>query len=91
MQVPTQILCQALAAAARDKGCQLSNDERAAVYAVALREALRQRFLAVIRLAGYRGDAPESICAEWLDKYMADIPAFEAMLERYEKADGDPD
>ena len=55
------------------------------------REELRVRFLNVIRLAGYKGDAPESICNEYLDKYMQDVLAFIKMLEEYERNDGDPD
>ena len=94
-RTPTQIepakLFAALSAAARDKGRPLSDGEKAAVNREVLCQALRARFLNVIRLAGYREGAPEAICNEWLPKYMADIPAFETMLTSYELADGDPD
>jgi hypothetical protein len=55
------------------------------------REALRIRFLNVIRLAGYKEGAPEAICNEWLDKYIQDVPAFVKMLEDYERNNGYPD
>lgn len=55
------------------------------------REELRARFLNVIRLAGYKGEAPEAICAEWFDKYMQDVPKFIAMMQEYERTNGDPD
>ncbi len=54
------------------------------------REALRSRFLAVIKLAGYKGDAPKSICNEWFDKLMTDVPGFIKMMEEYERSNGDP-
>jgi hypothetical protein len=37
------------------------------------------------------GAAPEAICTEWFDKYMENIPEFVAMLEDYEKNEGDPE
>jgi hypothetical protein len=55
------------------------------------REHLRERFLNVIRMAGYRDGAPESICNEWFDKYMENVPEFIKMMEDYERHDGDPD
>ena len=54
-------------------------------------EQLRERFRKVIIGAGYSGDAPGAILAEWFDKYIVDIPKFEAMLERYENNDYDPE
>ena len=56
------------------------------------REQLRDRFLNVIRLAGYTSPGvAESICEAWLDKLMAKgIPGFIKMLEDYEREDGDP-
>jgi hypothetical protein len=54
------------------------------------REALRLRFLNVIRLAGYTGPAPERICGEYFDKYMENVPEFVKMLEEYERTYGDP-
>ena len=60
-------------------------------YCLRYREDLRQRFLAVIRLAGYGPNAAEGILAEWFDKYMTDIPGFEAMLKEYEDSNGHPD
>ena len=55
------------------------------------RENLRERFLNVIRLAGYQDGAPEKICSEWFDKYMENVPEFIKMMENYERNDGDPD
>jgi hypothetical protein len=85
----------ALRAAAQAKGKPLSEAERDAVYAslkaAHSRDVLRERFLKVIRGAGYVNDAPERICAEYLDEYMKDVPAFIAMMEDYEKNDYDPD
>lgn len=55
------------------------------------REELRVRFLNVIRLAGYTGDAPEQICNEWLDKQIQKgIPDFIKMMEDYEAQYSDP-
>lgn len=64
------------------------NKSCAAAYS---RETLRERFLNVIRGAGYVGDAPEIICAEHLDEYMKDIPSFVNMLVDYELNDYDPE
>lgn len=78
-------LFNALSAAARAKGSPLSDAEKAAVVKGQSREYWRVRFLNVIKGAGYRGEAPESICAVWLDKLMQDMPKFEAMLVDYEQ------
>lgn len=86
-----QVLLAALGAAARRKGSPLTASEMAAVEKGCQREVLRLRFIAVIRGAGYKNDAPERICAEYLDEYMKDIPKFVAMLEDYEKNDFDPE
>jgi len=79
------------AAAKANGGRPLSAEQRDTVLRGHTREALRARFINVIRGAGYKGDAPERICAEWLDRYMADIPSFISMLEDYEKHNYDPD
>jgi hypothetical protein len=55
------------------------------------REVLRVRFLNVIALAGYKGEAPERICEEWFEKLMQDVPNFIKMMEEYERSNGDPD
>jgi hypothetical protein len=81
----------ALRAAAQKKGAPLSEAEVKAAYSGCQREALRIRFTNVIRGAGYLNDAPERICAEYLDKYMLDIPSFIKMMEDYERNDYDPD
>jgi len=52
------------------------------------REQLRQRFINVIRGAGYTH--PEVICEEWFEKYMAgDVSKFVEMLVQYETGHGD--
>lgn len=88
------VLFNALSAAAQAKGAPLSDAERATiarqVQTAMTRETLRLRFINVIKLAGYKGAAPESICAEYLDRYMQDVPKFISMLERYESSRGDP-
>lgn len=93
--VDNAALFNALSAAAQRKGKPLSDAERIAIVREIekghTREVLRERFLNVIRLAGYREGAPESICNEYLDRYMADIPGFIKMLESYERNYGDPD
>jgi hypothetical protein len=80
---------EALREAAQRKGSPLSDEEKRAVYRdweiVARREELRERFLKVIRLAGYHDGAPEKICNEYLDEYMKNIPEFVAMMEDYER------
>jgi hypothetical protein len=48
------------------------------------REALRERFRKVIIMAGYKGEAPDKILAEYFDTYMEDVPKFIKMLEEYE-------
>lgn len=48
------------------------------------RANLEQRFIKVIRGAGYVNDALERICAEHIDAYMKNIPEFIKMLEEYE-------
>ena len=53
------------------------------------KEVLRKRFHAVILGAGYSEKAAQSILAEWHDKYCEDYPKYEAMLQRYERGDGD--
>lgn len=92
------IYFQALSTAARAKGKPLNDGEVAAIkrrleqpIPIYDKEALRLRFIAVIRGAGYTGDAPERICAEHIDKYMEDVPGFIAMMEDYEKNDYDPE
>lgn len=73
--------------AAQAKGSPLSQAELDQVN----RKYLRERFLNVIRLAGYIEGAPESICNKWFDKLIAKgIPEFEAMCKSYEDSDGDP-
>jgi hypothetical protein len=83
-RITTEVYLAALRAAAQSKGAPLDDWEKAQVFKAAQREALRQRFLNVIRLAGYKGNAPEEICAEYLDNYMQNVPEFEAMLKEYE-------
>lgn len=53
-------------------------------------EQLRQRFRAVIIGAGYSGEAPDRILAEYFPQYIEDIPAFEKMLAEYEQDGHDP-
>lgn len=78
------ILLAALAKAAQEKKRPLSNAERDAVIKGMRREELGARFLNVIHLAGYTDG--RKIRDEWLDKYMQDIPKFEAMMLEYETA-----
>lgn len=75
----------ALRDAAARVGRPLRQHEIDAVNNNSTRATLRLRFLNVIRLAGYRENAPERICNEHLDEYMKDIPSFVKMLEDYER------
>jgi len=83
MQQMTPEVLNALSAAAHAKGGPLTDAEREAVYRGHTRAALRERFLKVIRGAGYSDGI--SILNEYFDQYMADIPNFVKMLEEYEK------
>lgn len=85
----SQQLLSALFKAAAKKGTPLSSQEREDVHkSLFSREALSERFLNVIRMAGYPDG--RTIRDEWLDKYMTDIPKFVRMLESYEQSNGDP-
>lgn len=84
MNMTPEVLA-ALSEAARLKGSPLNDAERAAVYGVMQKDYWRVRFTNVIRGAGYKNDAPERICAEYLDEYLKDLPSFRAMLEEYER------
>ncbi len=56
------------------------------------RETLQARFLNVRRGAGYTSEGvAEKICAEHLDEYMKNVPAFVKMLLSYELNDYDPE
>jgi hypothetical protein len=45
----------------------------------------------VVLLAGYTEDYAQKVVAEHFDKYMEDVPAFEAMMKSYEDNQGDPE
>lgn len=90
MQIPQHILIAELQAAAKAAGRPLTTAEQQAAHTRCLRAALRERFINVIKLAGYKNNAPESICNEYLDRYMANVPEFVKMLEDYERNYGDP-
>ncbi len=56
------------------------------------RDTLRERFLNVIRGAGYTSEGvAEKICAEHIDEYMKNVPEFVKMLLSYELNDYDPE
>jgi hypothetical protein len=83
--IPDSVLFAVLNKAAQAKGSPLSDVERAAARHDALREAYRIRFTNVIRLAGYKNDAPDTICAAHIDEYLKDLGRFDAMLTDYEQ------
>jgi hypothetical protein len=88
----TNAALSALRAAAQAKGSPLTAAEVKAAYAGSQREALRLRFLNVIRGAGYvLPGVAESICDKHIDNYMLDIPNFIKMMDDYERNDYDPD
>jgi hypothetical protein len=78
--------CAYLRQAAQAKGAPLNESEKAAAHA----QYYRDRFFDVTQLAGYSEAAGVSIVAEWFPKLYGNLPAFVAMLESYEKNDGDP-